>query len=234
MAKLTFSQRFHRESESASVLETNGVIPMKNILLTGGAIAALAYGSCAMAAAPPTLSGNPGQTTPSLLITIGSGGGATVSNTFTCGSTSGCPYDDSEDTYIGVVNNSSSVVSSLNLTAAVGTHIFGFDGDGIDTYGAGSNTQDTSGYGGADAFFTNINAGQNTGTVNFIGGIAANGGQGYFSLEEPVAAATFTGGGGGITTGGVPEPASWALMILGFFGMGSLLRHRRQDAVAHA
>ena len=43
---------------------------------------------------------------------------------------------------------------------------------------------------------------------------------------------------GASVTGGVPEPSAWALMILGFFGAGALLRRRgpgqtrRQDALA--
>ncbi|HEX5262002.1 MAG TPA: PEPxxWA-CTERM sorting domain-containing protein, partial [Phenylobacterium sp.] len=41
-----------------------------------------------------------------------------------------------------------------------------------------------------------------------------------------------TTGGGVVRGGGVPEPASWALMILGFFGMGGLLRTRRRLAAA--
>jgi hypothetical protein len=32
--------------------------------------------------------------------------------------------------------------------------------------------------------------------------------------------------------GGVPEPASWALMIVGFGGMGAMLRHKRALALA--
>ena len=36
-------------------------------------------------------------------------------------------------------------------------------------------------------------------------------------------------GGGG---GGVPEPATWAMMLLGFGGMGAILRRRRQAALA--
>jgi hypothetical protein len=28
-------------------------------------------------------------------------------------------------------------------------------------------------------------------------------------------------------TGGVPEPATWAMMILGTFGVGALMRRRR-------
>ena len=41
--------------------------------------------------------------------------------------------------------------------------------------------------------------------------------------------------GGGTTppvVSGVPEPATWAMMILGFFGLGSALRRRTQAAVA--
>ena len=41
-------------------------------------------------------------------------------------------------------------------------------------------------------------------------------------------------GGGGGTGGGVPEPASWALMILGFGVSGGLLRRRRASEQASA
>jgi hypothetical protein len=32
--------------------------------------------------------------------------------------------------------------------------------------------------------------------------------------------------------GGVPEPATWALMLTGFFGLGSLLRRQRKLALS--
>lgn len=55
----------------------------------------------------------------------------------------------------------------------------------------------------------------------------------YFVEQSPT-----TGGGwvagtitGGLPTGGVPEPASWALMIAGFGLMGAALR-RRKPAIA--
>jgi hypothetical protein len=35
-------------------------------------------------------------------------------------------------------------------------------------------------------------------------------------------------------TGGVPEPASWAMMIVGFFGIGALLRRGRETALSAA
>ncbi len=66
-------------------------------------------------------------------------------------------------------------------------NIFGFDGDGIDTYGAPSNPMDNTGYGGPKAYFTNINAGQTSGRVNFITPIPP-GGTAYFSLENVLAA----------------------------------------------
>jgi hypothetical protein len=36
----------------------------------------------------------------------------------------------------------------------------------------------------------------------------------------------------GDVTGGVPEPGTWALMILGFGGAGASLRMRRRTALA--
>ena len=38
--------------------------------------------------------------------------------------------------------------------------------------------------------------------------------------------------GGVATTGGVPEPAAWAMMLAGFAGIGGVLRMRRRAAVA--
>jgi hypothetical protein len=50
----------------------------------------------------------------------------------------------------------------------------------------------------------------------------AGAGPGFVTL---VSAATASGGIGG--TPGIPEPASWAMMLVGFFGLGSMLRRRR-------
>ena len=36
------------------------------------------------------------------------------------------------------------------------------------------------------------------------------------------------------STGGVPEPATWALMLLGFGGLGTALRSRRRATLAQA
>lgn len=110
--------------------------------------------------------------------------GATISNT------GQPPYDAIEDTLVGVVNNSKLPISVMGLS---GPGIFQFDGDGIDTYGAPGNSLDASGYGGPNAYFTNlvtVGSGPNTGLVHFIAPIAANGGTAYFSLEGALGVAT--------------------------------------------
>ena len=127
-------------------------------------------------------------------------------------------------------------MSSIPLSSTL--PIFSFDGDGINTYGANggiNNAQDPTGYGGPNAFFTNINGAflngnatgighYTTGIVNFITPIPV-GGQDYFSLR---------GGhcrhqGGGITVGGVPEPSTWAMMLIGFAGLASCLSENRNN-----
>ena len=112
----------------------------------------------------------------------------TVTNSGTTVSTgpsfalAGGTYDGSDDTLIGIINNSSSSLSSINLSSS--TDIFGFDGDGIDTFGVTGNSKDTSGYGGPDTFFSGINAFATAGTVDFVTPLAAGGGNTFFSLEE--------------------------------------------------
>jgi hypothetical protein len=146
------------------------------------------------------------------VITIAANGTASVQIT------DSSPYDGSEDTLIGVKNNSTSTAASLNLT---GNDVFGFDGDGICTFTfvgssyctaaqrAGTDPQD---YQGPTSTFTVTNA--NSGTVNFSPAIPANGGTSYFSLEGvPTAslAVTVTPGSGGTT----PTPLPGSLVLLG-------------------
>ena len=94
------------------------------------------------------------------------------------------PYDGIEDTLVGVVNTSSLPIHALGLKS--GQTIFGFDGDGIVTYGVPGNSLDSTGYGGPNAYFTDIDPALKSGTVNFITPIAAKGGTAYFSLEEAI------------------------------------------------
>src|ERR1700739_4563109 len=104
-----------------------------------------------------------------IVITITDGGAAVTT-------TGQGPYDGADDTLIGVVNNGSVPVRTLRLTSTLA--VFGFDAAGIVDFGIPGNAQDASGYGGPNAFFTNINSTLPEGDVNFIAPIAAHGGTG--------------------------------------------------------
>lgn len=52
------------------------------------------------------------------------------------GDSSAGPYDGSDDTLVGVINNSGSTISAITVSGP-GSGLAGFDGDGICTYAAG-------------------------------------------------------------------------------------------------
>ena len=94
------------------------------------------------------------------------------------------PFDGSDDTLVGVYNNSGATVSTIGLTAT--TDIFGFDGDGICGLDHGSPYKwtgtglnglgysgcpyDTTGYAGPYVTYSNFSSsnGYKTGNVNFL------------------------------------------------------------------
>jgi hypothetical protein len=136
-----------------------------------------------------------------ILITI-TNQGATVSPT------GQGPYDGADDTLIGVINNSTLPVSSLELQS--GLDIFGFDGDGIDSFGIAGNGMDGTGYGGPNAYFTDYSADPTRGKVHFITPIPANGGTGFFSLENALSSATACSS---VLNNAVPKPAGGGTVI---------------------
>ena len=162
---------------------------------------------------------------PEFIITFALGGGITTALNPAYSVDPG-PYDGADDTYFGVINNSSNAISSFNLSSST-QDIGGFDSDGIDEanyLNIPHNAMDPSGYGGPNGFFTN-NLGTSL-TVNFITPIASGGGSDIFSLEEPVSLTN-------IVVGGVPEPSTWAMMLLGFAGLGvAAYRKTRTKAAA--
>jgi hypothetical protein len=127
-----------------------------------------------------------GAATCGVVITISASGAATI--TTLPPPDNGNPYDGTEDTLVGIQNNSGGSLGSITLSS--GNPIFGFDADGpCDT---AYHTPQYSwcstavyGYEGPDNTFTNINPTTfATGTVNFTTPIP-NGGSTWFALEGP-------------------------------------------------
>lgn len=145
-----------------------------------------------------------------VLITFNANGSITTTNPN--GATS---YDNGgDDILVGIVNNTSQPINSVTLTGT--TMPFGFDGDGACdptwTYAGGDPCgTTTSGYGHQGVTFSGISIDQNTGIIDFAGGIAP-GGSNWFSLEGPIS----------LNLKVVPEPGSLALLGLGVCLIGGL------------
>jgi hypothetical protein len=149
-------------------------------------------------------------------------------------------YDGVEDVLVGVQNNSSSTVTSLQLSSSV--DIFGFDGDGAGEPGTGclATTGNPhpcisggpfggTGYEGPGTSFGNISTDEKSGTVNFS---LTPGQHAWFSLEGSPSNIMSGGGiipGGGTAPGpgtaAVPEPGTIGLVLT---GLGGLLLYRRR------
>ncbi len=161
------------------------------------------------------------------MITLGASGSASTVNNFHGQG----PYEGSEDTLVGVINNSGQTINQIGLT---GSNIFGFEGDGVCSLiscgGSFSGKFDASGYagigsGGQTETFTITDS--NNGIVNFAGGLL-DGQTAWFSLEEDLSAASFqiTTVNNNPVTSAVPEPMTLALLGVGVFGLGAARRRR--------
>ena len=196
------------------------------VVLTACTALALGGMAATQAQAAPCPNIN-GVTTCNVVITAGPNG------TFTTTVPDSHPYDGSDDNLVGVINNSGATISSLTFSGSTSAGgLFGFDGDGLQSYvAADGGPPDTTGYGGKvsstasfdttgpNDYFTNINASRTTGTVVFGANGIPNGGSAYFSLEGPPSVNI---------TPTVPEPASLALLGSGVLGMASLIRRRKR------
>lgn len=157
-----------------------------------------------------------------LLITVtAANGGFATAFTVTASSPDLGPYDGSDDTLVGVLNNSGATLNAISLSSS--TDIFGFDGDGVclgtNYIAAGCpGGADASGYAPASVTYTAINAAKTAGTVNFSPGIAS-GGTAFFSLEEALTPSQITSG--------TPEPSTMMMLFIGMAGLGVFVRRVR-------
>jgi RHS repeat-associated protein len=135
---------------------------------------------------------------PAVIITIGPDGAITIKNT------GQLPYDNSDDTYVGVINqaNSGVALESLQLTddkdsnaSDANNGIFAFEADGINSgsfNGANASGVGNTTYEGPGTYFTDYSD-PDTGKVHFEDGSGNGlqpGQETYFSLEEVVTAVT--------------------------------------------
>ena len=187
---------------------------MKKLVLSlSVTIAALLIGVLPALAQCPAVGADAGC---GLVINIGSGGTLTIT------ATGQPPFDSfTDDTLIGVTNNSGLLVTSINLSGGL-IPIFAFDGDGLCTFGVSGCPFGSTGYEGPMTSFSNINGSQTAGTVNFTGGGLANNTSTYFSLEGNLKSSDITG------FNPVPEPASLILLGSSFIIAGGFLRRRRR------
>ena len=227
---------------------------MKNSL--AGAISTVLAGAATVGTAPLAVA----NTCPSvgvssgcnLTVTLNANGTATVGN----GSSPG-NYDGSDDTLVGVINNSGHTVNSIHLSAssssisASSSSIFGFDGDGpsqksffVTTGSAGYTTHGlglTGGSGSSGHAYSGTDSTSGTydlhGPLNSFSNISGNSGDIVFGSSGLAKGGSaffaleepLTSASFTATTS-VPEPGSLGILSAGLLGLAGfgLLRRRQK------
>jgi lysophospholipase L1-like esterase len=134
-----------------------------------------------------------------ILLVVNSDNSITVLNDSSVGA-----FDGSDDTLVGIVNNSSAAVKAITVSGP-GSGLAGLDGDGIcsGSYGTWSGSSGCpygpTGYEGPGTSIVTKSSLPDTAEVDFTGGLAV-GKSAYFSLEGALATATLTAREGKLPT----------------------------------
>jgi hypothetical protein len=169
-------------------------------LVTLTAVAAVAVANfaghmpAAHAAGPPfTQCPHVGQAPScSILIVINPGRSVSVLGDANVG-----PYDGSDDTLVGVQNNSSTSVRAITVTGP-GSGLSLFDSDGLCSYSVPGCPFGSTGYEGPGVSFTVDPSQPDSAEVDFASGGLAPNSSGYFSLEGALTQAILTAREGGL------------------------------------
>jgi len=152
------------------------------------------------------------------------------------------PHDADNDLYIADVGQSANPTGALGTNFPTGGNLnvsfsgldtFAFGADLFQNYGGGAQS-------GSDAPFTYLVTYIGGGTELFSFAVASDVG-GFYGLISDTAIANVgiaqTNGysvidNASFNGGAVPEPATWAMMLMGFGGLGAMLRSRRKALAA--
>ena len=119
------------------------------------------------------------------------------------------PFDGSDDTLVGIINDSTSAVAAVTVSGP-GSDLSGFDGDGICSgdYGTWNGSAGCpygpTGYEGPGTSFVTDPSLPDSAEIDFTGGLTP-GKSAYFSLEGALTSAELTAREGGLTCGDNPS-----------------------------
>jgi PEP-CTERM motif len=147
-------------------------------------------------------------------------GGTSVTGHFTLDQTSGALSAYSFDTPFGVINSYGLVVTySPAVSPATDFVVITLNPNAFESLNLWFQT-DLASFSGSSFY---------TGPVHIVGGTGASG----LDCFDPASCGRLIGNSGfasGAATiaAAVPEPATWAMMLAGFFGLGGMIRARRR------
>lgn len=116
------------------------------------------------------------------------------------------PYDGSDDTLVGIVNNSKAAVPAITVTGP-GSGLSLLDGDGLCTYGLSGCPFGPTGYEGPGTSIKTDPALPDEAEIDFNGSGLAPGASAYFSLEGALTAASLTSSPGTLPSTGTCKRA---------------------------